>query len=139
MAGGALAALGGVFFGLASRSAGTSAPASCCSIFAGVTLGGLGTAYGALVGCLVIGLVIQWSTLFLARRAEEPEPAGVLIPSILLIRPQGILGRAGGRLLAAVDWAFIVERLFSDAVSAEAAAFAVAAIGLNIHFGYTGR
>jgi branched-chain amino acid transport system permease protein len=41
-------------------------------------------------------------------------------------------------VLVAVDWGFIVERFFSDAFSAEAAAFAVAAIGLNVHFGYTG-
>ena len=32
-------------------------------IFAAVTLGGLGTAFGALVGSIIIGLVVEVSTL----------------------------------------------------------------------------
>src|SRR3712207_7935213 len=34
-------------------------------MFAGVTLGGLGTAYGALVGSLVVGIFVQMSTLII--------------------------------------------------------------------------
>ena len=34
-------------------------------IFAAVTLGGLGTAFGALVGSLIVGLFIELSTLWL--------------------------------------------------------------------------
>ena len=37
-----------------------------------------------------------------------------------------------------MDWADIIERTFSGATSLDAAVFALAAIGLNIHFGYTG-
>ena len=34
-------------------------------IFAAVVLGGIGDAFGALAGGLVLGLVIEWSTLFI--------------------------------------------------------------------------
>ena len=34
-------------------------------IFAAVTLGGLGTAFGALIGSLIVGLVIEVSTLWI--------------------------------------------------------------------------
>jgi branched-chain amino acid transport system permease protein len=61
-------------------------------IFAGTILGGLGTAFGALVGSLVVGIGIQLSTLFLA---VELKNAGALVLLILalVIRPQGILGK----------------------------------------------
>jgi neutral amino acid transport system permease protein len=37
-----------------------------------------------------------------------------------------------------MDWADIIERTFSGATSLDAAVFALAAIGLNVHFGYAG-
>ena len=37
-----------------------------------------------------------------------------------------------------MDWASIIERTFSGATSLDDAVFALAAIGLNVHFGYTG-
>jgi branched-chain amino acid transport system permease protein len=61
-------------------------------IFAAVTLGGLGTAYGALVGSLVIGVLIQLSTLIIPTELKYVGALFVLI-IILLVRPQGILGR----------------------------------------------
>jgi branched-chain amino acid transport system permease protein len=93
VAGGALAALGGVFFGLSEQVRWDFGSSMLLLIFAGVTLGGLGTAYGALVGCLVIGLVIQWSTMFIPAELKNVSALVVLI-LILLVRPQGILGRA---------------------------------------------
>ena len=39
-------------------------------MFAGVTLGGLGTAYGALVGCLIVGMLVEVSTLIIPVRPE---------------------------------------------------------------------
>jgi branched-chain amino acid transport system permease protein len=62
-------------------------------VFAGVILGGLGTAFGALVGSLLVGMMIQLSTLFIP---EEMKNVGALLVLIivLLFRPQGILGRA---------------------------------------------
>jgi neutral amino acid transport system permease protein len=61
-------------------------------IFAAVTLGGLGTANGALVGSLIIGLFIQLSTLFIPTELKYVGALIVLI-LILVIRPQGILGK----------------------------------------------
>jgi neutral amino acid transport system permease protein len=62
-------------------------------IFAAVTLGGLGTAYGALVGSIVVGLFISVSTLWIPVELKNVGALGILIV-ILLVRPQGILGRA---------------------------------------------
>ena len=61
-------------------------------VFAAVTLGGLGTAFGALLGSLVIGLVVEISTLWIPSDLKFAAPLVVLI-GILLFRPQGILGR----------------------------------------------
>ena len=61
-------------------------------IFAAVTLGGLGTAHGAVVGSMVIGLFIQLSTLFIPTELKYVGALFVLIV-ILLVRPQGILGK----------------------------------------------
>ena len=62
-------------------------------IFAAVVLGGLGTAFGALVGALVVGVGIQVSTLFIPTELKNVGALAVLI-LVLVIRPQGILGRA---------------------------------------------
>ena len=42
-------------------------------LFAAVTLGGLGTAFGALVGSLIIGLVVELAPVR-ARRATSSTP-----------------------------------------------------------------
>ena len=61
-------------------------------LFASVTLGGLGSAFGALVGAVVIGLVTEISTIFIAPDLRYAIALLVLI-LVLLFRPQGILGR----------------------------------------------
>ena len=61
-------------------------------IFAAVTLGGLGTALGALVGSIVVGLLVEISTLFIPSDLKYVGALVVLI-LVLLVRPQGILGR----------------------------------------------
>ncbi|MGH3981781.1 MAG: branched-chain amino acid ABC transporter permease [Pseudonocardiaceae bacterium] len=91
---GALAALGGVLFGL-SELAGTvqyeMGFALLLLMFAGVILGGLGTAYGALVGCLIVGVLVQVSTQVIPVDLKYLGGLAVLIV-ILVIRPQGLLG-----------------------------------------------
>ena len=61
-------------------------------MFAAVTLGGLGTAFGALVGAIVVGVLVEISTLWIPSDLKYAGALVVLIV-ILLFRPQGILGR----------------------------------------------
>jgi branched-chain amino acid transport system permease protein len=61
-------------------------------IFAAVTLGGLGTAFGALVGSLIVGVFVELSTLWLPSDMKYVGALVILIV-VLLFRPQGILGR----------------------------------------------
>ena len=62
-------------------------------LFAAVTLGGLGTAFGALVGSLVIGLVVELSPVGMPGDFKYAAALLILI-LLLLVRPQGLLGRA---------------------------------------------
>jgi neutral amino acid transport system permease protein len=62
-------------------------------IFAAVVMGGIGNAYGALAAGVLLGLVIEWSTLFIDARWKTGIGFVVLI-LVLIIRPQGIFGRA---------------------------------------------
>ncbi|NUR83612.1 MAG: branched-chain amino acid ABC transporter permease [Nonomuraea sp.] len=90
--GGAIAALAGIMLGLSQNLKYTMGQDILLLIFAGVTLGGLGTAFGALVGSLVVGLFIQLSTLWVPPELKSVGALAVLI-IVLLFRPQGILGR----------------------------------------------
>lgn len=89
--GGALAALAGSFFGFdqIKWDLGTRI---LLLVFAAVTLGGLGTAFGALVGAMIVGVAINWSTLVIDSELKNLTALVVLILALLL-RPQGILGR----------------------------------------------
>ncbi len=61
-------------------------------IFAATTLGGLGTAYGALIGSIIVGILVESSSLIIPSDLKYVGALVVLI-GILLFRPQGILGR----------------------------------------------
>jgi neutral amino acid transport system permease protein len=89
--GGGLAALGGVLFALGEQVSFQMGFQLLLLMFAGVTLGGLGTAYGALVGSLAVGLLVQLSTHWIPSEMKNLGALVVLIV-ILVIRPQGILG-----------------------------------------------
>lgn len=92
--GGGLAALGGVLFGLSELGGRVQWEMGfklLLLMFAGITLGGLGTAYGAFLGCVIVGLLVQWSTLVINPDLKYIGGLLVLI-LILVVRPQGILG-----------------------------------------------
>ncbi len=91
--GAALAALGGVMLGLTERVSFDMGERVLLLMFAAVVLGGLGRPYGALVGALAIGVTVQLSTLIVSTEFKLVVAFGVLI-AMLLVRPQGILGRA---------------------------------------------
>jgi len=61
-------------------------------LFAAVTLGGLGSAFGALVGSLIIGVVTELSTVWIPNDLRYAVALLILI-LVLLVRPQGVLGR----------------------------------------------
>jgi branched-subunit amino acid ABC-type transport system permease component len=62
-------------------------------VFAAVVLGGLGTIWGAIVGAFIIGLFTELTTLFVPAEFKFVGALLVLI-AVLLVRPQGLLGRA---------------------------------------------
>jgi branched-subunit amino acid ABC-type transport system permease component len=90
--GAALAALSGVFVGYYQSLRWDTGASILLLIFAAVTLGGLGTAFGALIGSIVIGVFINVSTIWIPENLKYVAALVVMI-LILLFRPQGILGR----------------------------------------------
>jgi len=65
-------------------------------IFAGTVLGGIGTSFGAMVGGLLIGILVQVSVglPFMEGHTEAKNAVALAIMIlILLFRPQGIFGR----------------------------------------------
>jgi neutral amino acid transport system permease protein len=89
--GGGLAAFGGVLQATTTSVNYLMGFQLLLLMFAGVILGGLGTAYGAMVGSLVVGLTTEVSTVWLSAELKYVWALGVLI-LVLLFRPQGILG-----------------------------------------------
>jgi branched-chain amino acid transport system permease protein len=89
--GGGMAAAGGILLGIDSQVRPGMGWILLLPLFAAVTLGGIGNAYGALVGALVIGIVQQVSTQWLLP-AYKPAVAFIVLILILLARPQGIFG-----------------------------------------------
>ena len=53
-----------------------------------------GSAFGALVGGFVVGILVETSTLLGVPTELKAAPALFILIVILLVRPQGILGRA---------------------------------------------
>lgn len=89
-----LAAVGGILLALYDNAAAFDVGARLLLLmFAAVTLGGLGHPFGALVGSLVIGVAVEVSTLWVGTDLKYAVALGILIV-VLLVRPQGILGRA---------------------------------------------
>ncbi|TFH74585.1 branched-chain amino acid ABC transporter permease [Cellulomonas sp. HD19AZ1] len=90
----ALASLGGVLLALYLNTTRFNFGSTLLLLmFAAITLGGLGSPLGAVLGALVIGLVVELSTLVLPNDMRYASALVILI-LVLLLRPQGILGRA---------------------------------------------
>jgi neutral amino acid transport system permease protein len=90
---GGLAGLAGVMAGAVTDVRPEMGFALLLPIFAAVILGGIGDAFGALAAGLVLGVVIEWSTLVIDARWKVFVGFVVLILA-LIIRPQGIFGSA---------------------------------------------
>ena len=89
----AMAALSGVLLGVYLNGISWNTGATLILLmFAAVTLGGLGTANGALIGSLVIGIVADMSSLVIPNDMRYASALAILI-IVLLVRPQGIFGK----------------------------------------------
>jgi branched-chain amino acid transport system permease protein len=91
--GAALAGLSGALLGLRQQVDFQMGFLVLLLVFAAVTLGGLGTTWGAMIGALIVGIFIELSTLVVPAELKNVGALAILI-LVLLVRPQGILGRA---------------------------------------------
>jgi branched-subunit amino acid ABC-type transport system permease component len=96
---GLLAGLAGVFAGLVQSSFDPNFGFQLLlPVFAAVVLGGIGSAYGALAGGLVLGLAMElstWTSLFGGvNPVYKPVVAFAILIVALMVRPQGLFGRA---------------------------------------------
>lgn len=91
---GVLAAYGGIMLGLQGRVFANMGWFLLLFIFAGVILGGIGSAYGAMIGGLLIGIVQELAThTAIGLPADlKPAVAFLVLIVVLLFRPQGIMG-----------------------------------------------
>ncbi len=89
--GGGLAGAAGVLMGIDSQVRPEMGWIMLLPLFAAVILGGIGNAYGALAGGLILGVVQQVSTAFM-NPSYKPAVAFVIMILVLLVRPQGIFG-----------------------------------------------
>jgi branched-subunit amino acid ABC-type transport system permease component len=90
---GAFAGLAGVFLAAVTQIQPELGFELLLPIFAAVVLGGIGDAFGALAGGLLLGLVVEWSDLYIASGFKVAIAFIVLI-LVLMVRPQGIFGKA---------------------------------------------
>lgn len=88
---GALAALGGVLLGLTESVQWDMGFRLLLVMFAAVILGGLGSAYGAMLGGILVGVVSEVSTYWFPTDFKVVFALAALI-LVLIVRPQGILG-----------------------------------------------
>ena len=90
--GAGLAAFAGIYLGMTQTSVWNMGQRVLLVLFAAVILGGLGTIYGAIVGSMVVGIFVQLTTLVIP---SEMKTVGALFLMILIlmVRPQGLLGR----------------------------------------------
>jgi branched-chain amino acid transport system permease protein len=92
-AGGALAATGGIFRGLDEQVSFSMGSDLLFLMFAGITLGGLGSAFGALIGGFFIGIFVEMSSLYFPSELKVA-PALFILIVMLVVRPQGLLGKS---------------------------------------------
>jgi branched-chain amino acid transport system permease protein len=90
--GAALAGLSGVLLGLTQGFNYQFGFKLLLLVFAAVTLGGLGTIWGALVGSFIIGILVEVSTILVPAELKYVSALFILI-IVLVFRPQGLLGR----------------------------------------------
>jgi branched-chain amino acid transport system permease protein len=89
--GAALAALGGILLGVSQGVTWNMGFLLLLTMFAAVVLGGLGSAFGAMAGGLVVGVASEVSTYWISPDFKFAVALVILI-LVLMVRPQGIFG-----------------------------------------------
>lgn len=87
----ALAAVGGILYGLITNINPNMGWFMLLPMFAAVILGGIGSPYGAMVGGVAIGLAQELSTAILPTEYKLAVGFAIMI-AVLFVRPRGILG-----------------------------------------------
>jgi branched-subunit amino acid ABC-type transport system permease component len=91
---GLMAGLAGVMLGISVSSISyTMGDTLLIEIIAAAVLGGVGQVYGAMVGALVIGVLLEESAIVLSG-AYAPIAAFVVLIAVLLVRPTGLFAGA---------------------------------------------
>ena len=93
-------------------------------MFAAAILGGIGNAYGAMAGGMIIGLSQEISTAFLPAEYKIAVSFVIMI-AVLLFRPKGLMG--GDNLLD-----YLISIMLTAGI------YAIFALGLNLQWGYAG-
>lgn len=90
-----LAVVAGVFLGIDSALTHLMGLFLLIQLFAATVLGGIGSPYGAMLGGLIVGLAQNIMVVPVTAIASQYKPAiaFVMMVIMLLIRPQGLLGR----------------------------------------------
>jgi len=86
-----LAALAGIMFGLITHLNPNMGWSIILPMFAAAILGGIGNAYGAMCGGMIIGLAQEISTAFLPAEYKIAVSFAIMI-AVLFFRPKGLLG-----------------------------------------------
>ncbi len=89
--GAALSALGGIFYGISEQLDWLMGFRLLLLMFAAVILGGIGTAFGAMLGGFLIGIIVEVSTYWIDSEFKLVVALVVLV-AMLMVRPQGLLG-----------------------------------------------
>ena len=87
----ALAAVGGILYGLLTNINPNMGWFMLLPMFAAAILGGIGNPYGAMAGGIIIGLAQELSTAILPTEYKMAVGFAIMI-IVLLVRPQGIMG-----------------------------------------------
>jgi branched-chain amino acid transport system permease protein len=91
LGGGALAGGAGVFLGLDTTIDPLLGAGLIIAVFAAAILGGIGSAPGALLGALLVGVAEEVSTIAIPPTYKSAVGFGVILLALLL-RPRGLLG-----------------------------------------------
>jgi branched-chain amino acid transport system permease protein len=91
LGGGALAGGAGVFLGLDTTIDPLLGTGLIIAVFAAAILGGIGSAPGALVGALVVGIAEEMSTMAIPPTYKSAVGFAIML-AVLLARPRGLFG-----------------------------------------------